>query len=96
MSSLLSRESREALLQISREDAAALRLCPGEKIRLSSRRGAIELRTEITEEVQPGTVYTTFHFPEAPINALTVDAKDPKSKCPEYKVCAVNIERVAP
>ncbi len=95
-SSMLSRESREALLQISRQDAAALRLCPGEKIRLSSRRGAIELKTEITEEVKPGTVYTTFHFHEAPINALTVDAKDPKSKCPEYKVCAVNIERVAP
>ena len=95
-SAMLSRESNEALLQISPQDAASFKLCPGEMLRLSSRRGTIELKAEITDQVKPGTVYTTFHFAEAPINLLTTDAKDPKSKCPEYKICAVSIEKATP
>lgn len=92
---MLTRESGEALLQINPEDAKTVGIGFGETVRLSSRRGSMELRVDITEQVSPGTVYTTFHFPEAPINLLTTDAKDSKSKCPEYKICAAKVERVS-
>lgn len=94
-SSMLTRESAEALLQINPEDAKSLGVGFGDMVNLSSRRGSIELRVDITEQVYPGTVYTTFHFPEAPINLLTTSAKDPKAKCPEYKVCAAKVEKVS-
>lgn len=93
-SQLLNRENREAALQINPEDAAALQVRNGDMVRLSSRRGAIEIKALLTEEVNPGMVFTTFHFFEAPVNLLTIDALDPNAKCPEYKVCAVKIEKV--
>jgi len=90
----LSRESSEALLQINSSDARALMIRNGERVRLASRRGAIELAAEISSQVAPGMVYTTFHFSEAPINLLTVDALDAGSKCPEYKICAVRVAKI--
>jgi formate dehydrogenase major subunit/formate dehydrogenase alpha subunit len=95
-SALLSRESPEALLQIHPEDAAGLSARNGDWLCVTSRRGAIELRAEITNQVAPGSVYTSFHFHEAPINRLTIDSKDPLSRCPEFKVCAVRIEKKYP
>lgn len=90
----LVRESSEALLQINRSDAHALGVRSGDRVRLASRRGAIELAVQISEEVGSGMLYTTFHFSEAPINRLTIDAFDAGSKCPEYKVCAARLEKV--
>ena len=92
----LSRESGQALLQINPADAKALRLRQGETVRLLSRRGAITLAAEISEQVAPGMVYTTFHFSEAPINLLTNPAFDTGSGCPEYKICAVRVEKMVP
>jgi predicted molibdopterin-dependent oxidoreductase YjgC len=93
-SPLLNRESGAALLQINKGDALALNIRNGERVRLASRRGAIELATEFSEEVAPGMLYTTFHFSEAPVNLLTVDALDAGAKCPEYKICAVRVEKL--
>ncbi|OGQ88633.1 MAG: formate dehydrogenase [Deltaproteobacteria bacterium RIFOXYD12_FULL_56_24] len=90
----LSRESGQALLQINPADAMALGLRRGETVRLVSRRGEISLATEITEQVDQGMVYTTFHFHEAPINLITNNAFDTGSGCPEYKVCAVRVEKM--
>ena len=90
----LSRESGQALLQINPADARALGLRRGETVRLVSRRGEISLATEITEQVDQGMVYTTFHFHEAPINLITNNAFDTGSGCPEYKVCAVRVEKM--
>ncbi len=92
----LNRESHEALLQVNPVDAASMAIRPGAMVRMTSRRGAITLRVQVTEEVPPGTVYTTFHFAETPINRLTIDASDPQAQCPEFKVCAVRLERLAP
>ncbi len=90
----LTRESGEALLQINREDAAALAIRNGDRVRLASRRGSIELAAELSGQVAPGMVYATFHFSEAPINFLTVAALDAGTGCPEYKICAVRLTKV--
>jgi formate dehydrogenase major subunit/formate dehydrogenase alpha subunit len=93
-SARLNRESGEALLQINRSDAESLGLRSGDRVRLASRRGAIELAAQISDEVSPGMLYTTFHFSEAPVNRLTIDAFDSGSKCPEYKICASRLEKI--
>jgi len=92
--STLNRESSEALLEVNPLDATSLGLRNGDWVELSSRRGAITVKIEVSEQVAPGSVYTTFHFPEAAINLLTSDARDPKAQCPEYKICAVRLERI--
>jgi len=92
----LNRESTEAGLEINPEDAAPLTIRTGDLLRLSSRRGSIEIKAEVTDRVAVGNLFATFHFAEAPVNVLTVDARDPAAKCPEFKVCAVRIEKVQP
>ena len=53
------------------------------------------LRSRVTERVQPGVVYTTFHFPESGANVITTDNSDWATNCPEYKVTAVQATRVS-
>jgi len=52
------------------------------------------LRAKVTERVQPGVIYTTFHFPESGANVITTDNSDWATNCPEYKVTAVQATRV--
>ena len=52
------------------------------------------LRATLTERVQPGVVYTTFHFPESGANVITTDTSDWATNCPEYKVTAVQVTKV--
>jgi formate dehydrogenase major subunit/formate dehydrogenase alpha subunit len=82
------------LIEISEEDAHALKLNGNKRIRVSSRRGSIEADAWVTDRVPPGMVYANFHFPEASANELTISALDPVAKIPEFKVCAVKIEAV--
>jgi formate dehydrogenase major subunit/formate dehydrogenase alpha subunit len=89
----LNREAGQALLQINEKDARALLVRDGDMVTVTSRRGAIELAAEISDQVAPGSVYTTFHFAEAPINRLCIDTWDPQAHCPEFKVCAVKVAR---
>jgi len=81
-------------LDINPEDATQFGLLEGDSVRLSSRRGNIETKVHITKSVDRGVVFSTFHFSEAPINRLTNDALDPIAKIPEYKVCAVHVEKI--
>jgi predicted molibdopterin-dependent oxidoreductase YjgC len=90
----LCREQDSALLQIHPEDAATLTVKNGDLLRVVSRRGDVNMQADITRQVEPGMVYATFHYHEAPVNRLTVDAHDESSKCPEYKICAVRLEKV--
>ena len=86
------RESR-AYAEISAEDAAAAGIRDGGPVVITSRRGQVRTQARVSERVQPGTVFLSFHWKEAPANALTQDfALDPLAKIPEYKVCAVRIE----
>ena len=91
---LFNRECKEGLLEINPADAKKLAIRAGEMIRLISRRGTIGVKALITKTVNPGTVFMPFHFSEAPVNLLTVAAKDPIAKCPEFKVCAVKLEKI--
>jgi predicted molibdopterin-dependent oxidoreductase YjgC len=63
-------------------------------VQVTSRRGAVETRARVTQDVPPGVVFMTFHFAEAPANALTTAVLDPIAKIPEYKVCAVAVNPV--
>ena len=60
---------------------------------MQSRSGEIALRAIITERVQPGVVYTTFHHPITGANVVTTDQSDWATNCPEYKVTAVQVRR---
>jgi len=93
-SALLNRECGEALLMIHPADAARLKVRGGDRLCMASRRGAVEIKAEITDQVAAGSVYTNFHFGETPINRLTIAAQDPVAQCPEFKVCAVRLEKL--
>jgi len=93
-SAMLSREVPEALLEINPADCKALDLRSGQLVRVRSRRGEMQVRLRATERVSQGMLYVPFHFAEVPVNRLTNPAADPVAKCPEYKVCAVSIEKV--
>lgn len=84
----------EERLELSLQDAMALGLSQGERVRVTSRRGEVVLAVQISERVPPGMVFASFHFPEAAINQLTNDARCPVAKIPEFKVCAVKIEKI--
>jgi len=83
----------EELVEINPENASALGITGGEMVKVVSRRGEIEAKAKVTEVSPGGVVFMTFHFAESPANLLTNSALDPVSKIPEYKVCAVRIER---
>jgi formate dehydrogenase alpha subunit len=88
----LHNEVPEAYIEIHPEDAKRAGLNGNKRVRVSSRRGKIELAARVTERIKPGVVFIPFHFAEAAANALTNSAFDPIAKIPEYKVCAVKVE----
>ena len=73
-------------------DLDQLGVLAGAALRVTSRRGVIELASRADEGIQPGTVFIPFHFREAAANILTNAALDPDGKIPEFKVCAVKLE----
>ncbi|MGF7184265.1 formate dehydrogenase alpha subunit [Desulfitispora alkaliphila] len=87
----LNNHFSEEYLEVNPEDATRLKLVSGQRVKLISRRGEIDINVKVTDVVPVGMVFTSFHFSEAAINKLTNTAKDPIAKEPELKVCAVNI-----
>ena len=85
----------EDRLEIHPHDAEDRGIVTGDKVSIKSRAGVTVLHTLVTERVQPGVVYTTFHFPESGANVITTDNSDWATNCPEYKVTAVQVEKVA-
>jgi len=79
------------LLEIHPHDAETRGIKDGERVSLTSRKGEITLVAKITERVQPGVVYTTFHDPETGANVVTTEYSDWATNCPEYKVTAVQV-----
>ncbi|NQU76049.1 MAG: formate dehydrogenase subunit alpha [Planctomycetes bacterium] len=80
------------VMEIHPGDADRLSVADGDTVRVSSRRGQIELPARLTDRVSPGTLFLAFHYREAPANRLTIAALDPVAKIPEFKVCAVRVE----
>ncbi|MDD2669755.1 formate dehydrogenase subunit alpha, partial [Zoogloea sp.] len=81
----------EDRLEIHPVDAEDRGVKDGDWVGIASRAGETVLRATITERVQPGVVYTTFHFPESGANVITTDNSDWATNCPEYKVTAVQV-----
>ena len=97
----MSRRSRglvsrtpEAFVEINPRDAKTLAIQPGDKLKVASRRGSIELVADISERCDQGVLFIPFHYSEAAVNRLTNTALDPVAKIPEFKVCAVRVEKV--
>ncbi len=88
----LHHEVPEAYVELHPEDARRIGVDGNPWVRVSSRRGAIEVVARVTDRIIPGVVFVPFHFAEAAANALTHSALDPIAKIPEYKVCAVKVE----
>ena len=84
----------EAHVYMNPDDARAMGVTDGDFVRLSSRRGTIETRARLSHRDTPGTCFMPFHFREAAANLLTIDEIDPMGKIPEFKFCAVRIEKV--
>ncbi len=82
---------KEDLLEIHPHDAETRGISHGDRVSLTSRKGDITLEAKITERVQPGVVYTTFHDPETGANVVTTEYSDWATSCPEYKVTAVQV-----
>jgi len=79
------------LLEIHPHDAETRGIRDGDRVSLASRKGDITLTAKVTERVQPGVVYTTFHDPETGANVVTTEYSDWATNCPEYKVTAVQV-----
>jgi formate dehydrogenase major subunit len=85
----------EDRLEIHPHDAEERGIANEDWVGIRSRAGETVLRAHVTERVQPGVVYTTFHFPESGANVITTDNSDWATNCPEYKVTAVQATRVS-
>ena len=79
----------EDRLEIHPADAGMRGIKSGDWVGIKSRAGETVLRAEVTDRIQPGVVYTTFHHPESGANVVTTDSSDWATNCPEYKVTAV-------
>jgi len=84
----------EDRLEIHPHDADVRGILEGDWVGIASRAGETVLRAQITDRVQPGVIYTTFHFPESGANVVTTDNSDWATNCPEYKVTAVQVVKV--
>jgi formate dehydrogenase major subunit len=85
----------EDRVEIHPHDAEERGIKSEDWVGIQSRAGETVLRARITSRVQPGVVYTTFHFPESGANVITTDNSDWATNCPEYKVTAVQVIRVS-
>jgi formate dehydrogenase major subunit len=90
----LEREVKECFLDINPSDAAELGVTEGDWVSLQSRRGTVSTKIRVTSSVRKKMVFMPFHFLENRANILTNPILDPIAKIPEYKVCAVKIERM--
>lgn len=82
------------VLAIHPEDATKKGIETGDVVRIFSARGEVELEAVVSDEVKPGILYTTFHFPEHMVNNVTSDEHCDDTLCPEYKVTSVDVEKV--
>ncbi len=81
----------EPHVEIHEVDAARISVKTGDVVRVSSRRGSVVLRAQVSPKTSPGVVFIPMHFAEAAANLLTIDALDAQAKIPEFKACAVSI-----
>ncbi len=83
----------EDVLEIHPFDASERGIMEGDLVAVLSRSGEVALKARVSERMQPGVVYTTFHHPNSGANVITTDFSDWATNCPEYKVTAVEVRR---
>jgi formate dehydrogenase major subunit len=83
----------EDVLLIHPDDASANGIMDGDMVCVESPRGKVDIKAHITDEMKPGILSSTFHFPEVMLNIITSDEHDSQAKCPEYKVVACRIRK---
>ena len=83
----------EEFVQISPQDAESLNIMDGDMVQVTSRRGEVTARAQLTDISPVGVISMTFHFAESPTNKVTSPALDPVAKIPEFKVAAVRIKK---
>jgi formate dehydrogenase alpha subunit len=83
----------ECFVEISAQDAESYGIEDGDLLRIVSRRGEIEAKARLSGKAVKGTIFIPFHYAKAAANKLTNAALDPTAKIPEFKVCAVHIEK---
>ena len=91
----LNERAPESFVEISPSDADKYAVEDGEYVIMASRRGAIKVRVTVSPKAVDGTVFIPFHYAQAAANKLTKAALDPISGIPEFKVCAVKIDKAA-
>jgi len=91
----LQNEMPEVVTEIHPEDAERLQVTDGDVVEIKSRRGSIRSRVQLTDRIGRGVIFMPFHFAESAANVLTNAALDPIAKIPEYKVCAVDLQKAA-
>lgn len=82
-------------LEVHPDDATRLWVSDGDLVSVRSAYGRIELPARVTDRIEPGHVFTAFHFPEIRTNLLVGSSADVNTSCPEYKVVAVDVRPVA-
>ncbi len=91
----LVRSGSTAYVEIHPDDAKTLGVKTKGRVKITTRRGELELDVRVVDRPRRGTVFLPWHSPEKLANLLTIDAIDPGSKEPEYKICAAHIEKIA-
>jgi formate dehydrogenase major subunit len=86
--------SGNSFVEINTQDAEKLGIVNGERVRLVSRRGDITSEARVSDKTNPGECWMPFHFPDGDCNWLTNAALDQYARIPEYKVCAVKVEKI--
>lgn len=93
----LAKKAPEPVAELHPALAEQLRLREGDRVRLTSRRGSLEVAAKVTKDIHPRTMFVPFHWGgDLAVNRLTNDALHPISRMPEFKISAVRAERVEP
>jgi formate dehydrogenase alpha subunit len=82
-------------IEINPDDAKALGIQNKELVKAVTRRGEVQVPARVTENIMKGVMFMPFHYKECAANTLTNNALDPIAKIPEYKACAVRVEKIA-
>ena len=91
----LEREESTGWIEINADEAKEMGIRDKEMVRAVTRRGEVQVPARVTPRIKRGVVFMPFHFVECAANVLTINALDPVAKIPEYKACAVRIEKIA-
>ncbi len=86
--------ANSSFIEMNTQDAEQLGIADGDRVSVASRRGSIETQARVSEKTLPGVTWMPFHFEDGNSNWLTIAALDKVARAPEYKVCAIKVEKL--